>query len=688
LSTEGEETFVIKSSVVVPVFNAGRYLEPLVESLLRQTMPREDFEVILVDDGSTDGSGARLDELAGTYGHFVVRHQENSGWPGKPRNVGTDLARGEFVFFADQDDELGPEALERMYRFASANESEILLPKVAGTMIGANPVFPANVKRCSYRDAADILIKTSTPHKLFRRSFLIEHQLRFPEGKRRLEDALFMVQAYLRARNISILADYPCYYWQRRDDDRNNSKGAPDLFLYYGRYLQEVLDVILAETEPGPLQDILLRRFYRTNMLGRLREPPLLRYSEPYRRKGYDAVRELASYPFPPGVVQGLPAISRLRAELLERDSLEGLVEFARRCEPLRPHAELIDICWRDGGLVVESQLWLDHADGTPVVVVERSGRYLLDPRLTAGVPGLENPEGWDVGDPLFDASAQGKIHDADSDTWWYAPAPFQAKLRAVEGRSDVHQVVLVGNARIDPLRVAHRPLVPGSCRVRLSFQTLGHGRDALVAANTNPAQRSSPPLAILGTPPRVVVPRLTPAGDLILDVDPPPPRLLAEYAKRGVGPAWVSEHRLHATLPVHTSPRIVDVKIGRDGAAGRVRGRLEPAGNGAVLSVPDAVAVKNGRYPAELDLLADLPALPLGTVSIRRGRITSAHPPHGQSPAHTLTKRARRIVTRALFSPPAGQCLHRVIEALPAPYAAKTRHLARRVRNWLAPKK
>jgi len=79
---------------------------------------------------------------------------------------------------------------------------------------------------------------------------------------------------------------------------------------------------------------------------------------------------------------------------MLERDGLDGLVELARRCEPLRRHAELTDICWRDVGLVVESQLWLDPADGTPAVAAARDGRYLLDPRLTAGVPVSRIPRG------------------------------------------------------------------------------------------------------------------------------------------------------------------------------------------------------------------------------------------------------------------------------------------------------
>ena len=105
----------VKVSVVVPVYNPGAHIEECVASLLRQSLPPDAYEVIFVDDGSTDGTGERLDELAAADPRVRVFHQENSGWSGRPRNVGIDAARGEYVMFVDNDDHLGDEALERMY---------------------------------------------------------------------------------------------------------------------------------------------------------------------------------------------------------------------------------------------------------------------------------------------------------------------------------------------------------------------------------------------------------------------------------------------------------------------------------------------------------------------------------------------------------------------------------------------
>ncbi|MGI8621977.1 MAG: glycosyltransferase family 2 protein, partial [Solirubrobacteraceae bacterium] len=121
-----------KVSVVVPVYNPGPDLDDLVRSVLGQSLPRDEYEVIFVDDGSTDGTGARLDALAAE--HHVVRaeHIPNSGWPGRPRNVGTDLARGEYVLYVDNDDWLGPQALERLHAVAVADGADVVVGKVVG----------------------------------------------------------------------------------------------------------------------------------------------------------------------------------------------------------------------------------------------------------------------------------------------------------------------------------------------------------------------------------------------------------------------------------------------------------------------------------------------------------------------------------------------------------------------------
>src|SRR5829696_1119068 len=199
-----------KVSVIVPVYNPGDHIDDCIESLLGQTMPADELELIFVDDGSTDATPARLDALAERHRHVQVRHIPNSGWPGKPRNIGLDMASGDYVFFVDNDDWLVHDALERLHATAVQDRADIVIGKVVGHRKGV-PLRLFQANRHAITFDSDLLLGLLTPHKLFRRRLLDEHGLRFPEGRRRLEDHILVVGAYFAAERISVLADRPAY---------------------------------------------------------------------------------------------------------------------------------------------------------------------------------------------------------------------------------------------------------------------------------------------------------------------------------------------------------------------------------------------------------------------------------------------------------------------------------------------
>ena len=101
-----------------------------------------------------------------------------------------------------------------------------------------------------------------TPHKFLRTAFLRREGIRFPEGKRRLEDQAFMLPAYLAAGNVSVLASYPCYYYLRRTD-ASNAGSVQIVPKGYDGNVREVLDILVAKVPAGEARWPLMRRWYR-----------------------------------------------------------------------------------------------------------------------------------------------------------------------------------------------------------------------------------------------------------------------------------------------------------------------------------------------------------------------------------------------------------------------------------------
>lgn len=101
-------------SIIVPVYNAERYLRPCIDSILAQSFP--DFELLLVNDGSTDGSAAICDEYAGGDHRVRAIHKQPNGGVSEARNTGLDEARGQWIAFIDADDWIDPDYLEALLK--------------------------------------------------------------------------------------------------------------------------------------------------------------------------------------------------------------------------------------------------------------------------------------------------------------------------------------------------------------------------------------------------------------------------------------------------------------------------------------------------------------------------------------------------------------------------------------------
>jgi glycosyltransferase involved in cell wall biosynthesis len=301
-------------SVIIPVYNAADYLGECLRSLVRQTIGFDHIEVIAVNDGSTDRSGRLLDEWAQRYPNIKVFHQANSGAPGGPRNLGIESAAGEFLFFADPDDFLGDEAIERMVSMARRNDSDIVLGRIRGVGRSA-----ASGPFCRNVESGDLYATRAawslTAHKLFRRSLVIDHGLRFTEGVRLAEEVPFVIRSYFLAKAISVVADYDCYYLVRRDGFQHLTLQVPDPTLYFG-VVRDALTAVVENTEPGASRNSLLLRLASVEILKKF-ELRFLLMSSRMRSRYVGLAGSLLGEFVPDEALGRLSALDRSRAKLL-----------------------------------------------------------------------------------------------------------------------------------------------------------------------------------------------------------------------------------------------------------------------------------------------------------------------------------------------------------------------------------
>lgn len=209
----------MKISMIMPIYNAEKRLEKSLDSILKQTYPN--FELILINDGSTDQSLELCQNYIQTHDSIVLKSIENSG-PGAARNIGLSYATGDYLSFVDADDFLEENFLEKMVEVITANDFDIVSSnyyqvdqkrEVAKNnyQTGIIDKYGTEVEKKRYD-----LFKTSSSFgyvwgKLYKRAFIEEHILRFSEERQVfLEDTLFNLKAISYAPDYYVLNE-PLY---------------------------------------------------------------------------------------------------------------------------------------------------------------------------------------------------------------------------------------------------------------------------------------------------------------------------------------------------------------------------------------------------------------------------------------------------------------------------------------------
>ena len=211
----------MKLSVIVPVYKAENYLRDCVDSILAQTM--NDLELILINDGSPDNSGAIMAEYAAKYPEKVRTLTVDNGGQGRARNFGIDMARGEFLSFIDSDDWIEPNSYERMLNAADENDADIVVCDMEKRWEGGKTEYV----KAAIQDHP-LASAGSSSNKIFRRSLVGD--IRFPVGLW-YEDFDFSAKLLMLSRK-TVYVEEPLYIYrcgQESTMNNNNSRKNLDI---------------------------------------------------------------------------------------------------------------------------------------------------------------------------------------------------------------------------------------------------------------------------------------------------------------------------------------------------------------------------------------------------------------------------------------------------------------------------
>lgn len=218
----------MKISVIIPIYNAEPFLCACLDSVLAQTYG--DLDVILVNDGSRDGSGAICDRYAAMDGRIRVVHQENGG-VSRARNRGLELAVGKLVSFVDADDTLEPDMYELLVKLMDEHQSDIShcgykrfdkQGEFVREVNGTHRLMVQNGEEAIVCMLRGEYFSNGLWNKLFRAA--VVQGLRFREDLKNNEDVLFNVQAFSRARKTVFLDEGKYHYFDHPSSACNQIK--------------------------------------------------------------------------------------------------------------------------------------------------------------------------------------------------------------------------------------------------------------------------------------------------------------------------------------------------------------------------------------------------------------------------------------------------------------------------------
>ena len=211
----------IKVSVIIPVYNAGKYITQCVESLLNQTL--EQCEFIFINDGSTDNSREIIEGYKELDCRIILINQENQG-VSIARNKGLSVATGEYVGFVDADDYIERKMYEILYNSAKQDDCDVVISNINGEMEGHKvairypfPVDTVLKKEYIYQELLPYFLKTdhlnTAVNKIYKNKIMNENDVKFPEKVTLGEDGMFNIEFFSNATSMKYI-NYAGYHYR------------------------------------------------------------------------------------------------------------------------------------------------------------------------------------------------------------------------------------------------------------------------------------------------------------------------------------------------------------------------------------------------------------------------------------------------------------------------------------------
>lgn len=241
----------MKISVIVPVYNVEAYLEKCLESLVNQTL--KDIEIIIVNDGSTDGSKKIIDKYAKKYSNVIAITKENGG-VSEARNLGLEKATGEYIGFIDSDDWVSEDMYEKMYQKAKSENFDIVACDTEAIFPDKKMYISSNIKEDNTSNK-ELMIDAYAViwNKIYKRELIKD--IKFKKGMNFCEDVEFLYMVYSKVKTVGVIKEPLHNYLQREGSltyvyDKklyNLIEAMDDILEYYKK--NKILNKYLDELE-------------------------------------------------------------------------------------------------------------------------------------------------------------------------------------------------------------------------------------------------------------------------------------------------------------------------------------------------------------------------------------------------------------------------------------------------------